>query len=184
MFAERTSGTRWTGFGPTRRYTSRVACPVRSVRRYRWPRHYLLTSVRDPWYFDADPDPRIRTSDYWIRVRIQLLSSETLRILKNQFFNSYFFLITYHPQAHYLQSKNKNNKKLLQKFCVKILFCKHYFRKRKEPDPDPYHWLIRVLEAQKHPALDPRHCFDQRFSHLFLCDTGTVFSEIRFFQKT
>jgi hypothetical protein len=28
-------------------------------------------------------------------------------------------------------------KKILIKFCVNILFCKHYFRKGKDPEPDP-----------------------------------------------
>ncbi len=63
------------------------------------------------------------------------------------------FFITY-PQIHYLQSLKFN---FLLKFCIKILFCKHYFsplntfmRKGKEPepepdpdpvsDPDPQHW--------------------------------------------
>jgi hypothetical protein len=42
-------------------------------------------------------------------------------------------------QAHHLQSKKFN---FLLKFCVKFLFCRHYFsplntlmRKRKDPDP-------------------------------------------------
>ncbi len=59
----------------------------------------------------------------------------------------YFFLETC-PQAHHLQSKKFN---FLLTFCVKILFCRHYFRPpnnfmRKgndlEPDPDLYLWLI------------------------------------------
>ncbi len=59
---------------------------------------------------------------------------------KKDFF-SCFFLITC-PQAHHLQSQKFN---FLLKFCVKILFCRHYFsplntfmRKGKEPDPEPY----------------------------------------------
>jgi hypothetical protein len=54
---------------------------------------------------------------------------------------SYFVLITC-PQAHHVQSKKFNG---LLKFCVKMLFCRHYFsplntfmRKGKDPDPDPY----------------------------------------------
>jgi hypothetical protein len=45
------------------------------------------------------------------------------------------------PQAHHLQSKKSY---FLLKFCVKILFCRHYFsllntfmRKGKDPVPDP-----------------------------------------------
>jgi hypothetical protein len=68
-------------------------------------------------------------------------------------------------QAHYLQSLKF---KFLLKFCVKILFYKHYFspfnafmRKGKDPDPSFDEW-IRIREAQKHagPDLvpDPQHC--------------------------
>ncbi len=66
----------------------------------------------------------------------------------------FFFLITYR-QAHYLQSLIYCFK---DKFCVKILFCKHDFsplntfmRKRKDPDP----------VGPKHgdpPDPDPQHC--------------------------
>ena len=59
---------------------------------------------------------------------------------KNLLF-SYFFLRTC-PQAHHLQSKKFN---FLLKFCVKILFCRHYFsplntfmRKGKDLEPNPY----------------------------------------------
>ncbi len=57
---------------------------------------------------------------------------------ENKIFSSYFFL------KSYLQSKKFN---FLLKFCVKILFCKHYFSQlntfmRKGKDPDPYLWLI------------------------------------------
>jgi hypothetical protein len=55
--------------------------------------------------------------------------------------NSYIFFIIY-PQSHYLQSLKFN---FLLKFCVKVLFCKHYFsplntfiRKEKDPAPDLY----------------------------------------------
>jgi hypothetical protein len=47
-----------------------------------------------------------------IFVRIRLLSSVTLRMQKNYFFPSYFFLITY-PQPHYLQSYNFQQLNLL-----------------------------------------------------------------------
>jgi hypothetical protein len=52
----------------------------------------VVTSVGDPWHFGADPDPRIRTSDFWIRIqlRIRLLSSPILRC-KKKYFVSYFF---------------------------------------------------------------------------------------------
>ncbi len=34
----------------------------------------LVFSVVDAWHFGADPNPRIRASDQWIRIRILLLS--------------------------------------------------------------------------------------------------------------
>ncbi len=63
----------------------------------------------------------------------------------------------------------------LLKFCVKTLFCSHYFsplyafmRKGKDPEPDPDPHLrlwIRIREAPKHadpvdpePVPDPQHC--------------------------
>ncbi len=45
-----------------------------------WELVSVFNSVLDPWHFGADPDPRIHTSDYWIRIRILLLSSLTLRM--------------------------------------------------------------------------------------------------------
>ncbi len=85
------------------------------------------------WLMDPAPDPTPFFSD--------------LEDAKKIIFFLIFFLITY-PQAHYLESY-----KLVfcQNFCVKILFCKHYFsplntfmRKGKDldPDPDPYLWLM------------------------------------------
>ncbi len=61
------------------------------------------------------------------------------------------------PQALHLQSKKFH---VLLKFCVKILFCRHYRtvfkRKGKDPEPDscpdPYLWLMdpnRIRKAQK-----------------------------------
>jgi hypothetical protein len=54
---------------------------------------------------------------------------------------SYFFRITC-PEALHHQSKKLN---FLLKFCVKILFCRHFFsplntfmRKGKDPDPVPH----------------------------------------------
>jgi hypothetical protein len=50
----------------------------------------------------------------------------------------------------------------LQKFCVKILFCKHYF--------SPLNTFMkkgRIQEAQKHPDSDPQLC-EEFFTFLFL----------------
>ncbi len=65
---------------------------------------FRRTSVGDSWHFGVDPDsdPRIRTSDQWIRIqlriRIRLLSSMTVRskktfhIFSYQLTNSHIFL--------------------------------------------------------------------------------------------
>jgi hypothetical protein len=55
----------------------------------------------------------------------------------------------------------------LLKFCVKMLFCRHYFsplntfmRKGKDPelDPDPYLWLITdPADPDPVPDPDPQH---------------------------
>ncbi len=65
-----------------------------------------------------------------------------LRMQINNVF-SHFFLITC-PQVHHLQFKKCNS---LLKFCVKMLFCSHYFSPlntfmRKGKDPDPHLWLL------------------------------------------
>ncbi len=77
------------------------------------------------WLMDQDPDPTQFFIDF--------------KDVK-KYFLSYFFLITC-PQAHHLQSKKFT---FLVKFCIKILFCRHYFsplntfiRKGKDPEPDP-----------------------------------------------
>ncbi len=71
-------------------------------------------------------------------------SDSFLQWLKGCKKNFLFFLSTY-PQALYLQSLIYCFK---DKLCVKILFCKHFFRplntfmrKGKDPDPDLDHWL-------------------------------------------
>ncbi len=63
--------------------------------------------------------------------------------MQKKYFFIHIFLIIY-PQAHYLQSYKFN---LFLKFCVKILFCKHYFSPlntfmRKGKDRDPDLWLM------------------------------------------
>ncbi len=103
----------------------------------------LATSVEDPWNFGADPHPRIHTSDYWIwiwfqhnriQIRIRLLSSVTLRMQKILL----LAIFSYNLPAGTLSSVLKIL--FLLKFCVKLLFCKHYFspfnslmRKGKDP---------------------------------------------------
>jgi hypothetical protein len=81
----------------------------------------------DPYLCLMDPDPISDPTTFFI----------DFKDAKKIFF-SYFFLITY-PQAHHLQTKKFN---FLQRLCVQILFCRHYFSllRRKgnmDPDPDP-----------------------------------------------
>ncbi len=108
---------------------------------------FAIRQCGDPWDFGADPDPRIRTSDRWIRIRIWLRIRIQLQIrlpssliLRMQKKISYFFLIT-SPQAHHLQSKKYN-------FLLK--FCRHYI--------SPLNTFIR---KGKYP--DPQHCFPLSF---------------------
>ncbi len=85
-----------------------------------------------------------------------------------KYFFPYFFSCNLPTDTH-LQFKKWI---FLLKFCVKIIFCRHYIsplntfmRKGKdsEPDPDPYLWQwIRIREAHKHadptnPDPDPQH---------------------------
>jgi hypothetical protein len=79
--------------------------------------------------------------DILVRIRIQLLSSVTLKDTKKKI----FFLLFCYLSAGKLSSVIKLN--FLLKFCVNILFFKYYFsplntfnRKGKDsdPDPDPY----------------------------------------------
>ncbi len=67
-----------------------------------------VTSVGEPWHLRVDPDPRIRSSDYWIRIqlRIRLLSLLILRMQQKTISFHIFFLQLAHLQAHHLQSKN------------------------------------------------------------------------------
>ncbi len=82
----------------------------------------------DPYLWLTDPDQTPDPTPFFATLRMQ---------------KKIFFLITY-PLAHYLHSLIYC---LKDNFCVKILFCKHYFsplntfmRKGKDPHPDPYLW--------------------------------------------
>jgi hypothetical protein len=102
---------------------------------------------------DPDPDPTPDPTPFFI----------DFKVAKKYNF-SYFFLITC-AQAYHLQSKKFN---FLQKFCIKILFCRHYFSllntfmrnwEGSVPDPDQH---LRIRKVQEHadpvPDLDPQHC--------------------------
>jgi hypothetical protein len=76
-----------------------------------------------------DPDPTLDPTPFFIDFKDAKNKKSIIHI---------FFL----QLAHSLQSKKFNH---LLKFCVKILFCRHYFfrlhpfmRTGKDPDPDLY----------------------------------------------
>ncbi len=82
------------------------------------------------WLIDPDPDPTPDPTPFFI----------DLKNAKKYLF-SYFFLITCPGTSSSVY--------FLLKFCVKILFCRHYFnplntfmRKGKDPDPDTYLWQM------------------------------------------
>ncbi len=72
-------------------HISKVALPLYCVKK-------LIVSVLDPWHFGTDPDPRIRTSDKWFRIRIQLFSSVTFKFLCwNSNMNKTIFSLSWIP---------------------------------------------------------------------------------------
>ncbi len=88
----------------------------------------ILVRIRYLWLVDPDPAPD-PTPTFFIDFK------DTKKI-----FFHIFFIVTC------AQTKKFN---YLLKFCVKILFCRHYFspintfmRKKKDPEPEPYIWLI------------------------------------------
>jgi hypothetical protein len=126
-----------------------------------WLAIFLLLSSRNPFwnlltvFRDILVRIRIITSDWWVRILLRNPDPSPVSIVfKNakKIFFSYFFLKTC-PQAHHLQSKKFN---FCQNYCIKMLFCRHYFsplntfmRKGKDPESDPYLWLInRIREAK------------------------------------
>ncbi len=97
----------------------------------------------DPYLWLMDPDPTLDPTPDPTPFFIDLKDA----IMQKIIIFSHFFLITC-PQVHHLQSKKFN---FLQKFCVKMLFCIHYFSpfdtfmrkgKEPEPEPDPHLWLL------------------------------------------
>ncbi len=91
----------------------------------------LLRSVVDPWHFgtDLDPDPRIRASDQWIRIRLRILLflSLTFNTQKN-YFSLRFLLITFWRYIHIIflrskvikKSQNSRNQGFSYYFCLMI----------------------------------------------------------------
>ncbi len=77
--------------------------------------HLVLNfNVVNLWHFGTDPDPRIRTTDLWIRIRIHILLFSSVAIkmsTKNKFLSKFFayYLLKVHLNQ---SSKMKNHKKL------------------------------------------------------------------------
>ncbi len=87
---------------------------LRGIFRFWFP-WALLCSVGDPWHFGADPDPAPAPDP------TPFLSD--FKDAKKNFFLHIFFLFSL--PARTLSSVLKI--KFFAKFCVKILFCKHYY---------------------------------------------------------
>ncbi len=70
---------------------SRSGIRVKGSNRHRIP-DPLSATLGDPWHFGADPDPRIRNSDWWIR--ILLFSSVTFKMAtKKNIFKALWLLL-------------------------------------------------------------------------------------------
>ncbi len=67
-----------------------------SKKCYLYDHFFCGTSVVDPWHFGTEPDPRIRTTDLWIRIRILLFSSVAFKMpTKKLVFFLGFLLMTF-----------------------------------------------------------------------------------------
>ncbi len=87
------------------------------------------SSVGDPWYFCADPDPGT-DQDPNPTPNPTLFFSDFKDAKKNIFFSHIFLLLIHKHIIFSLKTL------ILLKFCVKILFCKHYLIKGKDPNPE------------------------------------------------
>jgi hypothetical protein len=94
-----------------------------NIKHKRWVN--LLYSVVNLWHFRMDPDPRIRSSDLRIRIRIILCSSVAdKQPTKGKFFSKFFCLL--HFEVHLHQSSKIKSQKKLQKSKIKVFssfFC-------------------------------------------------------------
>ncbi len=93
----------------------------------------LMYTFQKSWFqYQHIPTQLVKSVKELCRCRQQRWASVTF------WCGSGFFLITY-PQAHYLQSEKLNFwKHFFSNFILQALF----MRKGKDPDPDPYLWLI------------------------------------------
>ncbi len=95
------------------------------------------SSVGDPWLFGADPDHRIRTSDYWIRNRFQLIffsynspTGTSSSVLKFNFVPKFYFASIISFRSTHLWERGRIRRRIRKA------------QKRANPvlDPDPQHW--------------------------------------------
>ncbi len=83
-------------------------------------------SVQDPWNFGTDPDPRIHSSDEWIRMRFRILLFLSLNF-KTSKFSAYYFEGTLKVHLHHFskikvrkKSQNSRNQCFSRYFCLMI----------------------------------------------------------------
>jgi hypothetical protein len=89
--------------------------PVPGVKKAPDPRSWSgSATLGDPWHFGADPDPRIRISDWWIRIRILLFSSVTFKMAtKTKFIFKALWLLLYEGTftSFFKDKKSKRSQK-------------------------------------------------------------------------
>ncbi len=86
----------------------------------------------DPYLWLLDPDPYPYPASFFSDLKMQ----------KNIFFSLFF---SYNWNTGTLSSVLKI--KFLLKFCAKILFCNHYLRKGKDPNPQ-----LRIMDPDPDPG--------------------------------
>ncbi len=128
------------------------------------------SSVGYPWHFGADPDPRIRTSDCWIRMR------------EAQKIGSYGPGSGCRPgtlvHLHHSSKIRKSHRsyKTVEIMVFLTIFARWW--KDRDPDPDPYLWLTDPYAdpgspKYPYPDPDPQHCLIGKPSYLMpIQDSG------------
>ncbi len=122
-------------------HTSGLPVPIRilifSPMGFKMPTKNKVSffSVADPWHFGTDPDPRIRTSDKRILIRILLLSSVTFKTAIFLIFFAYFFLKLHLHHFSKIKSHTEVTKQQESRFFLlfllddsRIRICASYYR--------------------------------------------------------
>ncbi len=140
------------GSGTGSRSVTDPACPKTSGSAT-----LVSSSVVDPWHFDTDPNPRIRTTELQIWIRILLFRQWLTKCQKIRFFQSfraYYFLKVHLHQSSKSQKKSQNSRN--QGFSYFLCFSMKGSgsvsvqimtdlggSKPKDPtDPDPQDWFL------------------------------------------